>query len=324
MQKGGNFTNELNSATGCLNYARLKTIQLKQPGKLVLQREGSWFNVFLFSEDMNEFCNSVCTARQRLNSKVGNNRIVQMIFKQCDEPGFKKTKRLAIKVRIGGSPVMKNVSIPATHAWTICLSQWEPSEIKHWHWFFFFFLSTQFICTFQWGSQRPWFAITLDKCEPVSTDRWFGHSTFQRPLNTIHVWVWNKSNCSNKLSHGHQSEKLTFIFPFLLRVSSQCISWEIANLWLISVIFFFSFFLLLPLTFVCVVSVSLEKWSAVLHNAVALNGLGSWFNGEMRWNNFCFWQFERNADLERKVKTVRVQLRYSKLFYPALQEESRK
>lgn len=109
---------------------------------------------------------------------------------------------------------------------------------------FFFFLSTQFICTFQWGSQRPWFAITLDKCEPVSTDRWFGHSTFQRPLNTIHVWVWNKSNCSNKLSHGHQSEKLTFIFPFLLRV--QCKSWEIANLWLISVtcFFFFSLFFL--------------------------------------------------------------------------------
>lgn len=73
--------------------------------------------MFLFSEDMNEFCNSVCTARRRLNSEVGNNGIVEMIFKQCDEPGFKKkNKRLAIKVRIDGSPIMKNVSIPATHA----------------------------------------------------------------------------------------------------------------------------------------------------------------------------------------------------------------
>lgn len=65
-------------------------------------------------------------------------------------------------------------------------------------------------------------------CAPVSTDRWFGHSTFKRPLNTIHVQVWNKSNCSNKLSYGHQGEKLTFIFPFLPRV--QPISWEIANI----------------------------------------------------------------------------------------------
>lgn len=75
--------------------------------------------MFLFSED--KFCNSVFAARQRrrLNSKVGNNGIIQMMFEQCDQPGSlkkKKTKCLAIKVRISSSPIMKNASIPETHA----------------------------------------------------------------------------------------------------------------------------------------------------------------------------------------------------------------
>lgn len=45
-----------------MNYARLKTIQLKQSGKLVIEFKGSIFNVFLFSEDT---MNSVCMYAQR-------------------------------------------------------------------------------------------------------------------------------------------------------------------------------------------------------------------------------------------------------------------
>lgn len=80
---------------------------------------------------------------------------------------------------------------------------------------------SEFIYTFQCGSEKSWFAITFDECEPVAADRWFGHSTFKRPLNTIHVQVWNESKRSNKLSHGHQGEKLTFIFPSLPREENR-------------------------------------------------------------------------------------------------------
>lgn len=41
--------------------------------------------MFLFSEDMSKFCNSVSTARERLNSEVVDNEIIKMIVKQCDQ-----------------------------------------------------------------------------------------------------------------------------------------------------------------------------------------------------------------------------------------------
>lgn len=208
---------------------------------------------------------------------------------------------------------MKNASIPETHAWTICLSQWEPSEIKHQHWFFFFFLSFfrhSSSARFSEVHRGPDLPLRLISVNQFPLTGWFGHSTFRRPLNTIHVWAWNKSNCSNKLSHGHQSEKLTFIFP--IAPQSHCISLEIANLGLISTTFFF---LLSPFFLCCRCVLLLWAWrcgpqSFTILMLWTLSGpdlMGKW-DGIM----FCLWQFEWNDDLDLNVKIVRAQLLYSK------------
>jgi len=81
------------------------------------------------------------------------------------------------------------------------------------------FLPPVHLHVLQSGSEEPWFAVGFDTSESGSSDRWFGHWTLDRPLNSLHVPLWNKSKCSNNLS---SAGIMYFLFSFLFRLLGNC------------------------------------------------------------------------------------------------------